>query len=166
MFILLLSGTDIVSSTYEANLREYARLLRLKNPMIYQVSNDQYDSICKKYRYVESVEKQTEEKNPLYCTDSDLEMLSNVMEDDLTKFAMKLHKIDKWIKMFHGKSAKRLRKAIHAFLKERVENKDFSIDEYDEVGRLMEKVKLRDYAKSILRRSYKDVYELGGEEDA
>lgn len=161
MFILVSQQGDwneIVGGEDELSLREYARLCKIKDPLIYSVSEAQFEKIRKKQGWIETVDLQydgTKNEDPLYCTDSDMEMISQGMEQDCETLCDSLKEVSKSMKYYKGKSAKNLRKAIHDFMKERVKNKEFSIDEYDCVNVLMEKMKLTKYAKLYLRRSYK-----------
>lgn len=141
----------------EAVLREYVRYYKLKHPVIYRVNDKQRKGFAKKYLS----EEVREQVQGLYCTDSDFDMVIDVMDSNIDIFYNTLKEIRDKLKVFRGEEATKLRKQITAFLKERVKNPELSIDMDDPVNILIEKTDVKKFFKRIIRGRVRQLKRYG-----
>ena len=147
-YICVVPAYDSIYAEDEAILRDYIRVFTdIKNPNIYKVDESKLQEILSKYPGEEVVLQM----DGVYMTDSDSESILELMQNDISSIHSQIRNVKKFLKFFKGKKAKLLKDAIDAFLKERVENPDFSIDEYDTEDILLEKINVNKYIKAYTK---------------
>lgn len=132
----------------EALLRQYLDIFTdLENPNIYCASQETIDKL-KKTKGAEELNEPY--KGSIWMTDPDMEFVADMLETDVHTIVCELKVIRKLLKFFKGESSKNLNKAIKEFLKERIPNSDFDIDEFDPEGLLLERVKFDKYVEHVI----------------
>ena len=144
-------------------LQEYLRMYGIKKPIIYTIAKEKLSSLSLSGKWF--VEEVTEQVADVYCTDTDMEMICTVLDSDLLEILDDIKRLKKVLRMFDTPESKKLRKQLKAFTDEYIENPDLSlpdIDTDDPMYRLIHKLNLKKYLRSLLSKRFKDP-DLGSE---
>ena len=121
------------------------------NPKIFKISEGDFNKLKSKAEFCEELELQ-DEKDDLYLCETDLEAVSENVSSDVSYMITALEDVEGLLKYFKG--SEKLRKEIKKFLVKRYPNEEYTpSQDYDTFDIIIEKLKLRKYARRCLRNS-------------
>ena len=138
--------------TDEGILWDYVNnIIEEDNPKIFKISEGDFNKLKSKAEFCEELELQ-DEKDDLYLCETDLEAVSENVSSDVSYMITALEDVEGLLKYFKG--SEKLRKEIKKFLVKRYPNEEYTpSQDYDTFDIIIEKLKLRKYARRCLRNS-------------
>jgi hypothetical protein len=138
--------------TDEGVLWDYVNnIIEEDNPKIFKISEGDFNKLKSKAEFCEELELQ-DEKDDLYLCETDLEAVSENVSSDVSYMITALEDVEGLLKYFKG--SEKLRKEIKKFLVKRYPNEEYTpSQDYDTFDIIIEKLKLRKYARLCLRNS-------------
>ena len=138
--------------TDEGILWDYVNnIIEEDNPKIFKISEGDFNKLKSKAEFCEELELQ-DEKDDLYLCETDLEAVSENVSSDVSYMITALEDVEALLKYFKG--SEKLRKEIKKFLVKRYPNEEYTpSQDYDTFDIIIEKLKLRKYARRCLRKS-------------
>lgn len=138
--------------TDEGVLLDYVNnIIEEDNPKIFKISEGDFKKLQSKSEFCEELELQ-DKKDDLYLCDTDIEAVSENVESDVSYMINALEDIVRILKYFKG--SEKLRKEIKKFFVKRYPNEEYTpSQDYDTFDIIIEKLKLRKYARHCLRHS-------------
>jgi len=145
MYVLIMPDKEIVWAKEDRFLRIYADMLKIKNPLIYDVTEEKMKELWQEQGAIEEVTNVIDGKD-IYMTDSDFEVLSDLIGEDYEEAVQSMKEVDYFMKNFKCPEAKAVRDALRPFIKSKYTKTNNMMD------RLFKHLKFKSYARKSLRR--------------